>query len=85
MKTNNVTVNLCGDSHEYDIKIGSGLLENSGVWARKCLSKQTKKIALVSNAKVFGLYGETVGKSLENAGFEVCVFLVAVTFFFVAA
>ena len=77
MKTNNVTVNLCGDSHEYDIEIGSGLLENGGNGARKYLSKQTKKIALVSNAKVFGLYGETIKKSLETAGFEVGVFLMS--------
>lgn len=76
MKSNNVTVNLCGDSHEYDIKIGNDLLENSGDWAQKCLNKQTKKIALVSNAKVFGLYGETIKKSLENADLEVCVFTI---------
>jgi 3-dehydroquinate synthase len=77
MKTNNVTVNLSGDSHEYDIKIGNGLLENSGEWARKCLSAQTKKIVLVSNDKVFGLYGESVRKSLENADYEICVFLMS--------
>ncbi len=75
MKSKNVTVKLSGDSHEYDINIGGSLLENSGVWARKCLSEQTKKIAVVSNVKVFGLYGEAVKKSLENAGFEICVFL----------
>ena len=75
MKINNVNVKLSGDSHEYAIKIGNGFLENSGVWARQCLSEQTKKIALVSNAKVFGLYGETVRKSLEAANFEVCLFL----------
>jgi 3-dehydroquinate synthase len=59
----------------YEIKIGSDLLENCGVWAKSCFSAQTKKIALVSNAKVFGIYGETVRKSLENEGFEVFVWL----------
>ncbi|MCY7376082.1 MAG: 3-dehydroquinate synthase [Pyrinomonadaceae bacterium] len=75
MKNNKVTVSLSDDSHEYDIAIGDNLLENSGEWARNCLSKQTKKIALISNAKVFGLYGETVKNSLESANFEVVVFL----------
>ncbi len=59
----------------YEIKIGSDLLENCGVWAKSCFSAQTKKIALVSNAKVFGIYGETVRKSLENEGYEVFVWL----------
>ncbi len=77
MKSNNVTVNLSGDSHTYAIEIGNNLLENSGDWARKCLAKQTKKIALVSNAKVFGLYGDAVKKSLEGANLEVCVFLMS--------
>ena len=77
MKSNNVSVRLSGDSHAYDIKIGHNLFENSGDWARKCLSKQTGKIALVSNTKVFGLYGEAVRKSLEGANFEVCVFLMS--------
>lgn len=75
MKSNNVKVRLHGDSHGYDIKIGCGLLENSGEWARNGLSKQAKKIAIVSNAKVFGLYGAAVKESLESENFEVCVFL----------
>ncbi len=75
MQSNQVPVKLSGGSHEYDITIGSGLLKKSGDWARKCLSEQTKKIAIVSNAKVFGLYGENFVKSLERADYEVCVFL----------
>ncbi|MDQ2746160.1 MAG: 3-dehydroquinate synthase [Acidobacteriota bacterium] len=75
MKISKVTVNLSGDSHEYDISIGNQLLENSGEWARKCLPKEAGKIALVSNAKVFNFYGEAVQRSLEKAGCEVVVFL----------
>ena len=40
-----------------------------------CLKSRDGKIAIISNAKIFGLYGERVRKSLENAGFEVSVFL----------
>ncbi len=58
---------------DYEIKIGHGLQKYCGEWARKNLSNDTKKIALISNKKVFSLYGETVEKSLKNAGFAVCV------------
>ncbi len=75
MKSNHVSVKLSGDAHRYDIEIGDHTLANSGDWARKCLSEKAQKIAVVSNAKVFGLYGEAVVKSLESAKFEVVVFL----------
>jgi 3-dehydroquinate synthase len=70
-----VSVKLEQTSHQYDIKIGHDLLENSGEWAKSCLSQKTKKIVIVSNAKVFRLYGEIVQKSFEQSGFEVPVFL----------
>lgn len=60
---------------DYEIKIGHDLLTNSGEWARENLSEKTRKIALISNKKVFSLYGETVEKSLKKAGFDVCVWL----------
>jgi 3-dehydroquinate synthase len=66
-----VFVKLKEKSLEYKIDIGHDLLKDCGVWARKCLPQAKKKIAIVSNAKVFGLYGEIVKTSLENAGFEV--------------
>jgi 3-dehydroquinate synthase len=70
-----VFVKLEQTPHQYDIEIGHDLLENSGEWARNSLSQKTKKIAVVSNAKVFRLYGEIVQKSLKKSGFEVQVFL----------
>lgn len=61
--------------HQYNIEIGSNQLEDCAVWAKHCLRRKTKKIALVSNKKVFRLYGEAVRTSFENEGAEVCVFL----------
>lgn len=60
---------------DYEIKIGHDLLTNSGEWARENLSEKTRKIALISNKKVFSLYGEKVEKSLKKAGFDVFVWL----------
>jgi len=70
-----VVVKLRDDSHKYQIKISHDLLETSGDWARDCLSPTTKKIALVSNAKVFRLYGEAVTDGFEKRDFEVRPFL----------
>ena len=60
---------------EYEIKIGHQILGGCGNWARRNLSGETKKIALISNRKIFRLYGEAVEKSLTEAGFETCVWL----------
>lgn len=59
----------------YDIKIGHHLLENVGSWSRNCVGEKTKRIALISNPKVFRFYGEAVESSLKTAGFEVFVWL----------
>jgi 3-dehydroquinate synthase len=70
-----IAVELQNNPHAYDVRIGHVLLEKSGEWARKCLSRPPKKIALVSNQKVFSLYGDAVKKSLAEESFEVHVFL----------
>ena len=70
-----VSVKLKGAAHRYEIKIGGDLLENCGVWAQKCFSGKSKKVVLISNKKVFGLYGETIAESLRKQNFEVSVWL----------
>ena len=60
---------------DYEIKIGHDLLDDCGSWARKCLSENTKKIGLISNPKVFKLYGESVETNLRKAGFQTFVWL----------
>ena len=68
-----VSVQLKGNPHQYEIKIGHNFLNDCGDWARKCLSGETKKIVVVTNAKVFRLYGEIVENSFKKVGFEVSV------------
>ena len=58
----------------YEIEIGENKLKNCGAWATKILSETAKKIVVISNAKVFALYGKTVEESLKGKGFEVFVF-----------
>ena len=75
MKNKIVTVRLGADTHQYKIEIGHDLLNNCGDWAKNSLPENTKKIIIVSNPKVFRLYGEQVQNSLEKSGFEIFVWL----------
>jgi 3-dehydroquinate synthase len=61
--------------HEYEIRIGRGILAGAGQVARVCLGEHAQRIALISNARVFSLYGPTVLNSLCAAGFAVPHFL----------
>jgi 3-dehydroquinate synthase len=73
--TNIVKIKAPGETQTYQIWIGAGLLEKSGEWAKHCLAAGGNKIAIVSNKKVFGLYGSVVKKSFEKAGYKVSVWL----------
>ena len=54
---------------QYEIIIGDDLLSSLGEEARRALPEAARRVALISNEKVFSLYGETAGKSLRRAGF----------------
>jgi 3-dehydroquinate synthase len=56
---------------DYEIVIGKGVISDLGKLARRRLSATASKIALISNKRVFELFGDAVQQNLENAGFEV--------------
>ena len=56
---------------EYEIRIGRGILSESGQVARRCLGKQTQRLAIISNKRIFSLYGPPVLRSLQADGFFV--------------
>lgn len=56
-------------SKEYDVLIGAEILKDSGKIIGEIFPKG--KTAIISDDKVFGLYGKTVKESLENEGFSV--------------
>ena len=68
MKT--VTVSA---SRRYDILIERGLLRRAGELVRGVTNAGT--VMLVSDDSVWPLYGETMQKSLADAGFSVCRFV----------
>lgn len=60
-------------SRDYEVKIGSGLLKNAGKYISEILPCKTAVI--VSDDNVFPLYGETVRKSLNDAGITTIEFV----------
>ena len=59
-------------SKEYDVLTGKDILKDSGKLIGENFPKG--KTAIISDDKVYGIYGETVKASLENEGFLVEVF-----------
>ena len=70
-----VRVKLPRKSESYGILIGSNALNHLGEEARKALHPQSHKAVIVSNKKVFNLYGQTAAKSLRDSDFGVSTFL----------
>jgi len=62
--------------HEYEIRIGRGILREAGNIARGCFGGRAQRIALISNSKVYSIYGSAVRKSLQASGFSVSPWLI---------
>ena len=74
--TRKVKVSTKGRPESYEIRIDRGVLAGTGEWAAGALSFPPGRTILLSNKKVFGLYGERVVKSLSAAGFIPAVHLI---------
>lgn len=61
---------------EYEIRIGTKLLSKTGEVARISLGQQAQRIVIVSNRKVYSLYGTAVVNTLQASGFSVSRFLI---------
>src|SRR6266550_2075918 len=61
---------------DYEIRIGRGILSEAGLVARSCLGSQSRRVAIISNDKVFSLYGTAVLQSLKASGFAVHPWLI---------
>lgn len=55
----------------YEIEIGAGALRHLGDTARRALPAEARRIALISNRRVFELYGAEAVRSLRAGGFKV--------------
>lgn len=68
-----VKIRLEGFPRGYNINIGNNLLQNCGEWIKSSLPANTDKVVIISNPKVFSLYGEQVVKNLEKENFKTLV------------
>lgn len=72
--TKSVHVSL--GERSYDITIADGALARIGEITRAALGNKTRKLAIISNARVHGFYGKAVEKSLKQAGFAILTHLI---------
>lgn len=70
-----VRVRLKACRQDYEIIAGQGTLTGLGEVARRTLSRHTRRALLISNPKVFKLYGPSAVESLRGAGFTVSPWL----------
>jgi 3-dehydroquinate synthase len=66
----NVSVRLPARRQNYEIRIGAGLLSACGAETRAVLGADARRIAVISNATVFDLFGARALRSLQAAGFK---------------
>ena len=74
--TETVCIKTKGKPDSYDIEIGKGSLARAGKWAESAIGGRSGRAAIISNKKVFGLYGADVSDSLASAGFQPFVHLI---------
>ncbi|HKC64719.1 MAG TPA: 3-dehydroquinate synthase [Pyrinomonadaceae bacterium] len=70
-----VTVKTAARPVSYKVIIGAGALSRLGEVAQGTLTADARRVALISNRKVFELYGKQSIESLSNAGFRVAHWL----------
>jgi 3-dehydroquinate synthase len=70
-----VRVRIRQRREEYEITVGAGALSSLGSLARRALSPHARRILLVSNRRVFNLYGKRAVQSLRAEGFKVAHWL----------
>lgn len=69
-------VRLRGRPREYEITIGAGTIARLGEAARRALPAHARRVFLISNQKVFDLYGARATASLRSEGFATEVLLI---------
>ena len=71
-----VNVRLAAAKHRYEIKIGRKVLPDLGNELRSCLPHRARRVVVISNAKVFSLYGAQTLRSLRAAQYAVWPLLI---------
>ena len=65
-----IKVRIKGGSQSYIIKVGTEILGSLGTEARRCLSRDARRVTVISNQRVFDLFGRAAVQSLRQSGFS---------------
>lgn len=71
MKNQTINVTLNGAKPQYDIQIGRDILPDAGREVRRALGSQSRSAVVISNRRVFDLYGRKLVRGLRTSGFRV--------------
>jgi 3-dehydroquinate synthase len=58
------------EGHNYEIRIGNGLLSEIGSEVRASLGSSARRVVVISNKTVFSLFGKNAMRSLRASGFN---------------
>ena len=70
-----ISVRVPAREIKYEIRIGAGLIGENGEAGRKVMGRSARRAALISNRRVFDLFGERVLRALRSSGVDVNVWL----------
>lgn len=77
MKEISITsINVEIPGRSYNILVAPGLLEKCASEIPRVLSPHCRKVVVVSNKKIFALYGDILSQSLKNLGYQLLCFLI---------
>jgi 3-dehydroquinate synthase len=71
VKEQRVHVRLAAKPREYQLQIGRNILGEVGPEIRRCLGQLTRRVVIISNRRVFNLYGARTVEGLRANGFLV--------------
>jgi 3-dehydroquinate synthase len=68
-------ISIHQSSRKSEITIGLGICQDLGPLLLPVLKKSSSRVGIISNKRVFGLYGRTIVRSLKGAGFKTAEWL----------
>lgn len=76
MDTTIIPITIPRRRSSYPIEIGHDVISTAGAWSVRTLGRESGRVLVVSNRKVFGLFGGKVQTSLRTHGFEPHIHLI---------
>ena len=68
-------VRVTAPKTDYEIKIGAGLIATAGEHLRVALGPAPRRAAVISNSRVFNLFGDPLVRALHSSRFDASVWL----------